>query len=44
MKFLVDAQLPVKLCEWLRWKGHDVLHTSALPDPLCQGSCRLAVE
>lgn len=31
MKLLVDAQLPLRLCEWLRWKGHDVVHTSSLP-------------
>lgn len=27
MRFLVDAQLPRKLCKWLREAGHDVVHT-----------------
>jgi predicted nuclease of predicted toxin-antitoxin system len=27
MKFLVDAQLPKRLCVWLREAGHDVTHT-----------------
>ena len=31
MRFLVDAQLPVRLADWMRWKGHDVVHTSGLP-------------
>lgn len=31
MKFLVDAQLPRKLCVWLRGAGHDVKHTFDLP-------------
>jgi len=31
MKFLVDAQLPRKLCKWLRDAGHDVVHTLDLP-------------
>lgn len=31
MRFLVDAQLPVRLARWLRDKGHDVLHTRDLP-------------
>lgn len=40
MKFLVDAQLPRKLCKWLREAGHDVVHTldlplgNATPDPV----------
>ena len=32
MKFIVDAQLPVRLKNWLIEKGHDVLHTSDLPN------------
>lgn len=31
MKFLVDAQLPRKLCRWLREAGNDVVHTLDLP-------------
>jgi predicted nuclease of predicted toxin-antitoxin system len=31
MKFLVDAQLPKKLCACLRESGHDALHTLDLP-------------
>lgn len=27
MKFLIDAQLPKRLCDWLRAKGYDALHT-----------------
>jgi predicted nuclease of predicted toxin-antitoxin system len=27
MKFLVDAQLPRRFCDWLRQCGHDALHT-----------------
>lgn len=30
MKFLVDAQLPPRLCEVLQAAGHDVIHTSQL--------------
>ncbi len=32
MKFLIDAQLPRQLCDWLRQQGHDVLHTLDLPE------------
>jgi predicted nuclease of predicted toxin-antitoxin system len=32
MKFLVDAQLPWRLARFLRQAGHDVVHTSDLPD------------
>lgn len=31
MKFLVDAQLPVRLARQVGASGHDVLHTSELP-------------
>lgn len=31
MKFLIDAQLPRRLCKWLREAGHDVVHTLDLP-------------
>ncbi len=31
MKFLVDAQLPFGLANFLRSKGHDVIHTLELP-------------
>ena len=32
MRFLVDAQLPVRLASRLGEFGHDGLHTSSLPD------------
>lgn len=32
MKFLIDAQLPARLAEFLNRVGHDALHTSGLPD------------
>jgi predicted nuclease of predicted toxin-antitoxin system len=32
VKFLVDAQLPVRLARFLVSAGHDVLHTADLPD------------
>lgn len=31
MKFLVDAQLPRRLANWLNEAGHDALHTLDLP-------------
>lgn len=31
MKFIVDAQLPMGLANYLRRKGHDVIHTRELP-------------
>jgi len=31
VKFLVDAQLPRRLCTWLASCGHDALHTLDLP-------------
>lgn len=31
MKFLVDAQLPLRLARWLKAAGHDVVHTLDLP-------------
>ena len=31
MKFLLDAQLPLRLARWMRKQGHDVLHTRDLP-------------
>lgn len=31
MRFLVDAQLPRRLCGWLRDVGHDAVHTLDLP-------------
>lgn len=30
MRFLVDAQLPPKLAEWLRQRGHDASHVRDL--------------
>lgn len=32
MKFLIDAQLPARLAEFLNQAGHDAVHTLALPD------------
>lgn len=32
MKFLVDAQLPLRLARCLQDAGHDVLHTQELPE------------
>ncbi len=32
MKFLVDAQLPARLADFLNRVGHDAVHTIALPD------------
>jgi hypothetical protein len=31
VKFLVDAQLPRRMCSWLSSCGHDALHTLDLP-------------
>lgn len=32
MKFIIDAQLPFRLSQLLKEKGHDVIHTNDLPD------------
>jgi predicted nuclease of predicted toxin-antitoxin system len=32
VKFLIDAQLPARLAEFLDRAGHDALHTLGLPD------------
>lgn len=32
MKFLVDAQMPRRVCAWLRESGHEATHTLDLPD------------
>lgn len=31
MKYIIDAQLPKKLSEWLNYKGYDSIHTLDLP-------------
>lgn len=31
MKYIVDAQLPLRLKKWLTQYGHDALHTDDLP-------------
>jgi len=31
MRFLVDAQLPRRICDWLEAMGHDAQHTLDLP-------------
>jgi predicted nuclease of predicted toxin-antitoxin system len=37
MKFLVDAQLPPGLCDWLEERGHAALHVSRLEEALQDG-------
>ena len=32
MRFVVDAQLPLRLARWLQAEGHDAVHTLDLPD------------
>ena len=32
MKFIVDAQLPIRLKHWMIERGHDVIHTMDLPN------------
>jgi len=32
VKFLIDAQLPARLAEFLNQAGHDAVHTLGLPD------------
>ena len=32
MKFIIDAQLPKLLAQWLRERGYDAIHTLELPD------------
>jgi predicted nuclease of predicted toxin-antitoxin system len=32
MNFLIDAQLPIDLSEFLNTKGHNSIHTSQLPE------------
>ena len=32
MKFLIDAQLPARVAEFLNRAGHDAMHTTGLPD------------
>ena len=32
MKFLIDAQLPYRLKDWIASNGHDAIHTRDLPD------------
>lgn len=34
MKFLIDAQLPPKLVDWLAARGHEAMHVLDLPDGL----------
>jgi predicted nuclease of predicted toxin-antitoxin system len=31
MKFLIDAQLPIRLAQFLQRSGHDAIHTRELP-------------
>ena len=32
MKFIIDAQLPISLSNFLKLRGHDSIHTLELPD------------
>ena len=32
MRFLIDAQLPRRMADWLKRAGHDAVHTLDLPD------------
>ena len=32
MKFIIDAQLPLQLSQWLVYKGYDAVHTLQLPE------------
>lgn len=32
MKFLVDAQLPIKLAQFIRSQGYGTIHTTDLPN------------
>ena len=32
MKFIVDAQLPKSLSDFLNYRGHDSIHTLELPN------------
>jgi len=32
MKFLVDAQLPASLTSFLKYRGHDTIHTDDMPN------------
>jgi predicted nuclease of predicted toxin-antitoxin system len=34
MKFLVDAQLPPGLCDWLKERGHEAIHVRELKDEI----------
>lgn len=42
MKFLVDAQLPARPARFLAGAGHDVVHTSELPEGNRTADARIA--
>lgn len=42
MKFLIDAQLPLRLSNLLAEANHDSIHTSSLPDGNRTGDRQLA--
>jgi hypothetical protein len=42
MKFLIDAQLPLRLSDLLAEANHDSIHTSSLPDGNRTGDRQLA--
>lgn len=43
MKFLIDAQLPARLARQIAAAGHDVIHTSELPDGNRTSDAQIAV-
>jgi len=42
VKFLIDAQLPARLAEFLNRGGHDAMHTIVLPDGNCSTDSQIA--
>ncbi len=43
MKFLVDAQLPWKLSDWLNKNGHDSIHTFSLVEGNATGDADITL-
>jgi predicted nuclease of predicted toxin-antitoxin system len=44
MKFLVDAQLPRRMADWLRAALHDAIHTFDLPDGNRSSDAKIIAE